>query len=185
MSFNKQIMSSHPTNEPILGYEPGSTEKEALLKELNKQMREVIEIPCIINGEKIYTDNTVTQVVPHNHNHVLAKVHLAGKKEIEKACKSAINAQNDWINLGMDKRAQIFERCAELLAGKWRMKINASTMLNQSKTVFQAEIDAACELIDFWKFNAHYVREFHEQYQPLVSPEGNLNTTEILSLIHI
>ena len=76
-------MSSHPTNEPILGYEPGSTEKEALQKELNKQMREVIEIPCIINGEKVYTDNTVTQVVPHNHNHVLAKVHLAGKKEMK------------------------------------------------------------------------------------------------------
>ena len=175
-------MSSHPTNEPILGYEPGSTEKEALLNELNKQMEEVIEIPCIINGEKIYTNNTVTQVVPHNHNHVIAKVHLAGKKEIEKACQSAINAQEDWIKLGMDKRAQIFEKCAELLAGKWRMKINASTMLNQSKTAFQAEIDAACELIDFWKFNAHYVREFHEQYQPLVSPEGNLNTTEIRPL---
>ena len=82
----------------------------------------------------------------------------------------------------MDKRAKIFEKCADLLAGKWRMKINAATMLNQSKTAFQAEIDAACELIDFWKFNAHYVREFHDQYQPLVSPEGNLNTTEIRPL---
>ena len=175
-------MSSHPNNEPILDYEPGSTEKEALLKELNRQMEEVIEIPCIINGEKIYTNNTVTQVIPHNHSHVIANVHLAGKKEIEKACQSAIEAQKGWIELGMDKRAQIFEECAELLAGKWRMKINASTMLNQSKTAFQAEIDAACELIDFWKFNAHYVREFHEQYQPLVSPEGNLNTTEIRPL---
>ncbi|OIR20139.1 MAG: 1-pyrroline-5-carboxylate dehydrogenase [Marine Group III euryarchaeote CG-Epi4] len=175
-------MSSHPNNEPILDYEPGSSEKEALLKELNRQMEEVIEIPCIINGEKIYTNNTVTQVIPHNHSHIIANVHLAGKKEIEKACQSAIEAQKDWIELGMDKRAQIFEKCAELLAGKWRMKINASTMLNQSKTAFQAEIDAACELIDFWKFNAHYVREFHEQYQPLVSPEGNLNTTEIRPL---
>ena len=116
-------MSSHPNNEPILSYEPGSDEKEALLKELNRQMEEVIEIPCIINGEKIYTNNTVTQVIPHNHSHVLANVHLAGKNEIEKACQSAINAQNDWIELGMDKRAAIFEKCAELLAGKWRMKI--------------------------------------------------------------
>jgi len=175
-------MSSHPDNEPILGYEPGSAEKEALLEEMNRQMEEIIEIPCIINGEKIYTGNTVKQVIPHNHRHVIANVHIAGKKEIENACQSAINAQESWIELGMDERAKIFERCAEKLAGEWRMKINAATMLNQSKTAFQAEIDAACELIDFWKFNAYYAREFHEQYQPLVSPEGNINTTEIRPL---
>ena len=175
-------MSSHPDNEPILGYEPGSAEKEALLEEMNRQMEEIIEIPCIINGEKIYTGNTVKQVIPHNHRHIIAKVHIAGKKEIENACQSAINAQESWIELGMDERAKIFEKCAEKLAGEWRMKINAATMLNQSKTAFQAEIDAACELIDFWKFNAYYARKFHEQYQPLVSPEGNINTTEIRPL---
>ena len=175
-------MSSHPNNEPILDYKPGSDEKEALLKELIRQMEEVVEIPCIINGEKIYTNNTITQVIPHNHNHVIANVHLAGKKEIEIACQSAIEAQKNWIEFGMDKRAAIFEKCAQLLAGKWRMKINAATMLNQSKTAFQAEIDAACELIDFWNFNAFYAREFHDQYQPLVSPEGNINTTEIRPL---
>ena len=175
-------MSSHPDNEPILGYEPGSAEKEALLEEMNRQMEEIIEIPCIINGEKIYTGNTVKQVIPHNHRHVIAKVHIAGKKEVENACQSAINAQESWIELGMDERAKIFEKCAEKLAGEWRMKINAATMLNQSKTAFQAEIDAACELIDFWRFNAYYAREFHEQYQPLVSPEGNINTTEIRPL---
>ena len=182
MSFSKLVMSSHPDNEPILGYEPGSAEKEALLEEMNRQMEEIIEIPCIINGEKIYTGNTVKQVIPHNHRHVIAKVHIAGKKEVENACQSAINAQESWIELGMDERAKIFEKCAEKLAGEWRMKINAATMLNQSKTAFQAEIDAACELIDFWKFNAYYAREFHEQYQPLVSPEGNINTTEIRPL---
>ena len=175
-------MSSHPDNEPILGYEPGSADKEALLEEMNRQMEEIIEIPCIINGEKIYTGNTVKQVIPHNHRHVIANVHIAGKKEIENACQSAINAQESWIELGMDERAKIFEKSAEKLAGEWRMKINAATMLNQSKTAFQAEIDAACELIDFWKFNAYYAREFHEQYQPLVSPEGNINTTEIRPL---
>ena len=175
-------MSSHPNNEPILGYEPGSADKEALLEEMNRQMEEIIEIPCIINGEKIYTGNTVKQVIPHYHKHVIAKVHIAGKKEIEEACQSAINAQESWIELGMDARAKIFEKCADKLAGEWRMKINAATMLNQSKTAFQAEIDAACELIDFWKFNAYYAREFHEQYQPLVSPEGNINTTEIRPL---
>ena len=175
-------MSSHPTNEPILNYEPGSKHKSDLKKEINKQLNEVLEIPCIVNGKKIYTNNTVTQVVPHNHKHILANVHLAGKKEIEEACKSAVKAQTDWIALGMENRAQIFEKCADLLAKKWRMKINAATMLNQSKTVFQAEVDAACELIDFWKFNAHYAREFHDQLQPLVSPEGTLNTTEIRPL---
>ncbi|SVB21997.1 uncharacterized protein METZ01_LOCUS174851 [marine metagenome] len=175
-------MSSQPNNEPILGYEPGSTEKEALLKEVERQMREVIEIPCIVNGEKIFTNNTVTQVIPHNHKHILAKVHLAGKKEIERACQAAIDAQKNWINLGMGKRSEIFEKCADLLAGKWRMKVNAATMLNQSKTVFQAEVDAACELIDFWRFNALYARDFHDQLQPLVSPEGNQNSTEIRPL---
>ena len=101
MRSHDRNMSSHPNNEPILSYKPGSDEKEALLKELNRQMEEVIEIPCIINGEKIYTNNTVTQVIPHNHSHILANVHLAGKNEIEKACQSAINAQKDWIELGM------------------------------------------------------------------------------------
>ena len=175
-------MSSQPNNEPILGYEPGSNEKEALLKELERQMKEVTEIPCIVNGEKIFTNNTVTQVIPHNHKHIIAKVHLAGKKEIEEACQAAIDAQKNWISLGMEKRAEIFEKCADLLAGKWRMKVNAATMLNQSKTVFQAEIDAACELIDFWRFNALYARDFHDQLQPLVSPEGNQNSTEIRPL---
>ena len=175
-------MSSHPTNEPILNYEPGSKHKSDLKKEINKQLSEVLEIPCIVNGKEIYTNNTVKQVVPHNHKHILANVHLAGKEEIKKACEAAVKAQIDWIALGMEKRAQIFERCADLLANKWRMKVNAATMLNQSKTVFQAEIDAACELIDFWKFNAYYAREFHDQLQPLVSPKGTLNTTEIRPL---
>ena len=101
-------MSSHPDNEPILGYEPGSAEKEALLEEMNRQMEEIIEIPCIINGEKIYTGNTVKQVIPHNHRHVIAKVHIAGKK-VENACQSAINAQESWIELGWMKELKFLK----------------------------------------------------------------------------
>ena len=175
-------MSSHPENEPILNYEVGSNERNELEKEIDNQLSQTIEIPCIINGEEIYTNNTVTQVVPHNHKHVLANVHLASQKEIEMACNSAVKAQEAWIDIGLEKRSEIFEKCADLLATSWRMKINASTMLNQSKTVFQAEIDAACELIDFWRFNVFYAKNFHTDLQPLVSPEGMVNTTEIRPL---
>ncbi len=175
-------MSSHPSNEPILDYAPDSDERKALQAEIKKQMSEVIEIPCIVNGEELYTKNTVTQVVPHDHGHILANVHLAGRAQMESACVSAVKAQSEWIALGLEERAAIFEKCADLLAGDWRMKVNASTMLNQSKTVFQAEIDAACELIDFWRFNAYYARQFHDQFQPLVSPEGISNSTEIRPL---
>ncbi|MBS72387.1 MAG: 1-pyrroline-5-carboxylate dehydrogenase [Thermoplasmata archaeon] len=175
-------MTSQPVNEPILGYAPGSKERTALQAELDKQMNEVIEIPCIINGEKVFTGNTVTQVIPHNHRHVLANVHIASKTEIAAACDAAVAAQKKWIDIGLEARCEIFEKCAELLTGEWRMKVNAATMLNQSKTCFQAEIDSACELIDFWNFNCHYARGFHELYQPLVSPKGVKNSTEIRPL---
>ena len=175
-------MSSHPDNEPILNYEVGSKEREDLEKEIEKQLSEVIEIPCIINGKEIYTKNTVTQVIPHNHKHILANVHLATQKEMKKACESAVSAQEAWINLGLEGRSEIFQKCADLLATTWRMKVNASTMLNQSKTAFQAEIDAACELIDFWRFNVFYAANFNDDFQPLVSPEGMVNTTEIRPL---
>ena len=173
---------NHPVNEPILSYSPGSEERIEIQAELDRQMKEVIEIPCIINGEEVFTGNIATQVIPHNHNHIIARVHLAGKDEIENACKAAVNAQKNWIEMGLESRCEIFERCADLLAGEWRMKVNASTMLNQSKTVFQAEIDSACELIDFWRFNCYYARNFHDVFQPLVSPPGVLNSTEIRPL---
>ncbi|MBT3970776.1 MAG: L-glutamate gamma-semialdehyde dehydrogenase [Euryarchaeota archaeon] len=173
---------SHPVNEPILGFLPGSIERRELQDEMDRQSAEVIEIPCFINGEKIFTGNTVVQVMPHNHSHVLANVHLAGEAEVKAACASAVAAQEEWINIGLEARAAIFEKAADLLAGEWRKVLNAATMLNQSKTAFQAEIDAACELIDFWRFNAYYSRNFHDEYQPLVSPTGVENSTEIRPL---
>ena len=173
---------NHPVNEPILGYSPGSKERIEIKAELDRQISEVIEIPCIINGKEVFTGNITTQVIPHNHNHIIARVHLAGKDEMENACKAAVNAQQNWIDIGLESRCEIFEKCADLLAGEWRMKVNASTMLNQSKTVFQAEIDSACELIDFWRFNCFYARNFHDDLQPLVSPPGVKNSTEIRPL---
>jgi len=175
-------MADHPDNEPILGYAPGSEERALLHAEMDRQMDEVVEIPCIINGEAVYTGVTTTQVIPHDHGHIIANVHLAGRAEMEAACDAAVQAQQDWIDLGLEGRCAVFERCADLLAGDWRMKVNASTMLNQSKTAFQAEIDAACELIDFWRFNCHYARNFHDDLQPLISPEGVQNSTEIRPL---
>ncbi|MDP6662142.1 MAG: L-glutamate gamma-semialdehyde dehydrogenase [Candidatus Thalassarchaeaceae archaeon] len=175
-------MAGHPSNEPILGYAPGSPETDELQAEMDRQMGEVIDIPCIINGEEVYTGTTATQVIPHDHGHVLANVHLAGRGEMEAACAAAVAAQADWITLGLEGRCAVFERCADLLAGDWRMRVNAATMLNQSKSAFQAEIDAACELIDFWRFNCHYARGFHDDFQPLVSPPGTQNSTEIRPL---
>ena len=107
-------MSSQPVNEPILGYEPGSPERAALQDELDRQMAEVVEIPCIINGEKVFTGNTTTQVIPHKHGHIIANVHQGGKAEIAAACQAAIDAQDAWINMGLEARCAIFERCAEL-----------------------------------------------------------------------
>ena len=175
-------MTDHPTNEPILSYSRGSPERVSLKEEIDMQMSVVTEIPCIIGGKEIRTGNTVMQVIPHNHGHVLAEVHIAGKKEIADACDAAVAAQKEWMNIGLEARCEIFEKCADLLAGPWRMRSNAATMLNQSKTVFQAEIDSACELIDFWRFNCHYARGFHDLLQPLVSPKGVVNSTEIRPL---
>ena len=175
-------MAAYPDNEPILAYAPGSVERAELQEEMDRQMSEVVEIPCIINGVEIFTGNTMTQVIPHKHGHILANVHLAGSEEMQAACDAAVDAQKDWIELGLEARCAIFERAADLLATTWRAKANASTMLNQSKTAFQAEIDAVCELVDFWRFNAYYARQFHADLQPLHSPDGVINSTEIRPL---
>ena len=179
---NNVVKPPTPVNEPISGFLPGSKERESLQAELSRQSNEVLKVPCIINGKEVWTGNTVNQVMPHDHSHVIAEVHLAGPKEIQSAIDAACDAQNDWANMPWEARAAIFLRAADLLAGPWRDIVNASTMLNQSKTCFQAEIDSACELIDFFRFNALYARQIYEESQPPISPPGVWNTSEIRPL---
>ena len=171
-----------PHNEPVKGYLRGSTERAELEAELARQMSEVIEIPCIINGEEVWTNNVVEQVMPHNHSHVLARVHLAGEKEVKDAIQASLDAHKAWSTMPWEARGAIFLKASTMLAGSRRQEINASTMLNQSKTCHQAEIDSACELIDFWRFNVDYARQIYEDLQPPISPEGVWNQSEIRPL---
>ena len=171
-----------PHNEPVKGYVRGSSERAELEAELARQMAEVIEIPCIINGEEVWTNDVVEQVMPHNHGHVLARVHLAGEKEVRDAIQASLDAHKAWSTMPWEARGAIFLKAATMLAGNRRQEINASTMLNQSKTCHQAEIDSACELIDFWRFNVDYARQIYEDLQPPISPEGVWNQSEIRPL---
>ena len=179
---NSIPMPPTPVNEPILGYLPGSAERAALEVELKRQSNEILEIPCIINGEEIFTGDVVEQVMPHDHGHVIARVHMAGKKEIEAAISSALDAHEMWSTMPWQSRAAIFLKASELLRGPRRAEINASTMLNQSKTCHQAEIDFACELIDFWRFNDDYARQNYADLQPPVSPSSMWNSSEVRPL---
>ena len=171
-----------PVNEPVLGYAVGSPERHVLEAELNRQRSEVLEVPCIIAGEEVWTGNVVEQVMPHDHGHVLARVHLAGPAEVQRAIDAAGAAHQSWSTMAWEARVSVFLKASELLAGPRRAEINASTMLNQSKTMHQAEIDAACELIDFWRFNASYARDIYEDQQPPVSPSSMWNQVEVRPL---
>ena len=158
-----------PRNEPVRDYGPGSPERESLRKRLEEMRNERIEIPCVIGGEDVETGNLRQAVMPHDKDHVLADVHQGGALEVERAIKAAGEAWEDWHGLPWEERAAVFLRAAELLAGPWRDTLNAATMLGQSKTAHQAEIDAACELTDFWRFNPHFMVRIYEE-QPLSSP---------------
>ena len=160
-----------PVNEPVLPYAPGSRERNELKQALKDLSGRQIEIPVVIGGKEIRTGKTVDAVMPHCHRHVLAKVHQAGPEEVTAAVKAAREAWRDWSNWTLVDRAAVFLKAADLLATRWRAMLNAATMLGQSKTAFQAEIDAACELTDFWRFNAHYAERIHAE-QPLSSPGG-------------
>ena len=168
-------------NEPIKGYEPGSQEKASLKAKINELKSHTYDIPIIINGKEIRTGNTGNCVMPHNHQHILATYHKAGEEEIKMAIDGLLEAWKQWSYTPLQERISIFKKMAELLQGPYRDLINASTMLGQSKNAFQAEIDSACELIDFFNFNCEYLYNIHKQ-QPKYSPEGMQNSTEYRAL---
>ncbi len=167
-------------NEKVLTYAPGSPERVALKAALNRMASQQPEIPCIIGGERVETGRLSPVVMPHHHDHVLARFHAAGRNEVQRAIAAAADAKREWAAMRWESRAAIFLRAAELLSTKYRMILNAATMLGQSKTCHQAEIDSACELIDFWRYNCSYSRELYAQ-QPTSAP-GIWNSLEFRPL---
>jgi 1-pyrroline-5-carboxylate dehydrogenase len=158
-----------PVNEPINSFAPGTPERKALKDKLSAMSAERIDIPLVIGGKEVRTGDTGTQVMPHKHAHVLATWHKAGAKEVEQAVKAAAEARREWASWSFEDRAAVFLRAADLMATTWRSTIGASTMLNQSKTSHQSEIDAVCETIDFLRFNVHFAETIYDG-QPLNAP---------------
>ncbi|MDP2480023.1 MAG: L-glutamate gamma-semialdehyde dehydrogenase [Candidatus Palauibacterales bacterium] len=165
-----------PVNEPVRSYAPGSPEREELKSRLAEMAESEADIPIVIGGEEIRTGDTGQVVMPHDHQHVLARFHRAGADEARAAIEAARAAWSEWSAWDWQERAAVFLRAADLLAGPWRATVNAATMLGQSKTAHQAEIDSACELVDFWRFNARFAAEIYEN-QPSSSP-GMWNQTD-------
>jgi 1-pyrroline-5-carboxylate dehydrogenase len=155
--MNAIVKVPRPQNEPVYSYEPGSPEKAALKAQLEKMLSETLDIPLIIGGKEVRTGNLADCRCPHDHNHLLAQYHKAGPEEIELAVQEAKKAWGEWSAMDWISRASVFLRAAELLATRYRDILNAATMLDQSKTPHQAEIDSACELIDFYRFNPYYM----------------------------
>jgi len=155
-----------PVNEPVKSYAPGSPEKQALKARLASMAKERVDIPIVIDGKEIRTGDIAHSVMPHDHRHVLADYHKATPQHVEQAIAASRRAAAEWANWAWEDRAAVFLRAAELLTTTWRATVNAATMLGQSKTAFQAEIDSACELIDFWRFNPAYAQELYAE-QPI------------------
>ena len=164
-------------NEPVRAYAAGSAERMALQKALANARGKEIDIPMFIGGEKVRTAVQKPLNPPHDHQHVLGFFHQGDASHVEQAILAALGAKEAWENMGWEHRASIFLKAADLLAGPYRNKINAATMLGQSKNAYQAEIDAACELIDFLRFNVHFMAEIYGQ-QPPIAGDGIWNRTE-------
>jgi len=167
--FNGVRRVPPPVNEPVRAYAPGSPEKKELKARLAAMARERLDIPLVIGGREVRTGDTAKAVMPHDHAHVLADWHRAGREQVEQAIAAAAAARREWASWPWEDRAAVFLRAAELLATTWRATVNAATMLGQSKTAFQAEIDSAAELVDFWRFNPFYAQELYHE-QPLSTP---------------
>ncbi len=173
---NAYFKVPQPVNEPIKLYKPGSPEREELKKKLSELKSKQIDIPLIIGGEEVKTGNTEEMRIPHDHKHVLGVYHKAGKKEVEMAIEAALEARKEWAEMPWEQRVAVFLKMADLLSGPWRATVNAATMLGQSKVAHQAEIDSACELIDFWRFNSYFFTKLIDE-QPY-SPSGMWNRSE-------
>ena len=160
-------------NEAVKSYKPGSKEREEVLSTYKTMLANTIDVPMYINGENIASGNTKTMHPPHDHKHVLGTYHTAQKEHIETAISTALEARKSWSQMPWEQRAGIFLRAAELIAGPYRAKINASTMIAQSKTVFQAEIDAACEFVDFLRFNVQFMTDIYKDQPQSTSAAWN------------
>jgi 1-pyrroline-5-carboxylate dehydrogenase len=160
-------------NEAVKSYKPGSPEREEVLATFKAMMKETLEVPMYINGESIKSGNTQTMHPPHDHQHVLGSYHTAEKTHVESAITTALEARKSWSQLPWEQRAGIFLRAAELIAGPYRSRINASTMIGQSKNVFQAEIDAACEFVDFLRFNVQFMIDIYKDQPQSTSAAWN------------
>ena len=160
-------------NEPVKSYKPGSEEREEVLLTYNTMLSKTIDVPMYINGENVSSGNTETMHPPHDHKHVLGTYHTAQKEHIKSAISTALEARKSWSQMPWEQRAGVFLRAAELIAGPYRAKINASTMIAQSKTVFQAEIDAACEFVDFLRFNVQFMTDIYKDQPQSTSGAWN------------
>ena len=178
--MNARFAVPMPVNEPILGYAPGSPERAKLFARLHEMKARQADVPLFIGGEEMRTGKKIELRSPHDHVQILGKAHIGGPAEVRKAINAALKARKEWSRMPFPARAAIFLKAAELLAGDWRWTLNAATMLCQSKNVHQAEIDSACELIDFLRFNAYYAERIYGE-QPL-SPRGTWNRLEYRAL---
>lgn len=160
-------------NEPIMSYAPGSEERKAVQAAYDKMWNETIDIPMVINGEKVRTDKTMRVLPPHDHQHDVGSFHFGEAKHVHEAIDAALKAKEDWENMSWANRSAIFLKAADLVAGPYRHRINAATMIQQSKTIFQAEIDSACELADFLRFNVQYATEIYNE-QPYTHSHSTL-----------